>query len=462
MSAQNLVCQIGKFNENIPSYFPPEHLLFLLDANCNGSNILLQQANELKLFSHPYKWIVLDQADQKTFEGIFLTVDSRVFIIKNIVENDIYRIVSWYKIEENSSEFLENDVAEWHPKRGFLLYNELNSVNRSNMMGLNVNVTYTAMFSDSYNHLDDFRDTQLDPVLKTSWILTNCAMEMVNMTSTKIIRSSYGEILPNTTRYDGLVGDIQSGIAEIAGNSFYLRSDRIPIVEYVAPCCPSYLRFIFRAPPLSFVSNIFILPFDLYVWYSCLGLIAIILIVVYLIAVWESNDPIFKEKEHKSSSPKLEPGIFNALLMELGAITQQGTEAEPKSNSGRIATIITFICLMFLFTAYSANIVALLQSTAENIKNPQDLLNYSIALGMRDISFVHYYYNTSTEPILKAVYNKMSPKGQKPNFMTLEEGVARMQKEFFCISNRPYVRLQNSRKNLSRKRKMSIERTYRF
>lgn len=82
----------------------------------------------------------------------------------------------------------------------------------------------------------------------------------------------------------------------------------------------------------------------------------------------------------------------DVILMELSAITQQGSECEPKSNAGRIATIFTFIALMFLYTSYSANIVALLQSTTESIRSLEDLLHSRISLGVEDIVYAHYYF----------------------------------------------------------------------
>lgn len=38
------------------------------------------------------------------------------------------------------------------------------------------------------------------------------------------------------------------------------------------------------------------------------------------------------------------------------------------------------------------------------------------------------------EPIRKSIYQlKVAPKGQKPNFMTVDEGVKRVQKDFFAF-----------------------------
>ncbi|CAG9829189.1 unnamed protein product [Diabrotica balteata] len=278
------------------------------------------------------------------------------------------------------------------------------------------------------------------------------------------------------------------------GTAAFFTIDRIDIIEYIAPSAPTHIRFLFRAPPLSYVSNVFTLPFDSYVWYGCFGLIPLVFLAVYIIVKWEWYDPVFKEtvaETHSNTIMPLRPGFFDVLVMELGAITQQGTDTEPKSVSGRIATVFTFIAFMFLYTAYAANIVAILQSTTESIKTLEDLLHSRISLGVEDIVYAHYYFQiegilnsrplthisanpspispayflngwsmesvpevdltdinsgklhqnlqessrfTAEEPVRKAIYQqKVAPKGQKANFMDIYEGISKVQKGFFAF-----------------------------
>lgn len=50
---------------------------------------------------------------------------------------------------------------------------------------------------------------------------------------------------------------------------------------------PTRSKFVFREPKLSFVTNVFMLPFDRYVWASVVSLLIIIIIVLYAILKWE-------------------------------------------------------------------------------------------------------------------------------------------------------------------------------
>lgn len=87
----------------------------------------------------------------------------------------------------------------------------------------------------------------------------------------------------------------------------------------------------------------------------------------------------------------MRPQYGEVLLMELGAVCQQGSETEPRSASGKIATIFVFLTLMAVYTSYSAKIVALLQSTSDSIKTVDDLLNSRIKLGVELTPYSVYY-----------------------------------------------------------------------
>lgn len=179
---------------------------------------------------------------------------------------------------------------------------------------------------------------------------------------------------------------------KFSGTPAFLTIDRFDIVDYIVVRSPAFAKFIFRLPPLSYVTNVYTLPFDTYVWYSCFLMVAVILFVLYIIIAWEWKDPHFSdETEDYAGQPPLRARIFDIFMMEVGAITQQGSNEEPRSVSGRIATFFTLLILMFLYNSYSANIVALLQSTTDSIRTVEDLLTSRIKLGVEDIVYNHYY-----------------------------------------------------------------------
>ncbi|CAH2260941.1 jg17717 [Pararge aegeria aegeria] len=123
-------------------------------------------------------------------------------------------------------------------------------------------------------------------------------------------------------------------------------------------------------------------------------------------------------------------GTYNGMIGDLvrGAADLTGT-------LGRVVMFLMFLLFLFLYTSYSANIVALLQSSSNEIQTLTDLLNSKMELGVEDTPYNRHFFSTSTEPVRKAIYEKkIAPRGYKPSFMSLEEGVKKLQKKPFAFN----------------------------
>nr|AVH87301.1 ionotropic receptor 13 [Holotrichia parallela] len=366
-------------------------------------------------------------------KNLDILVDSQFYLIQQL-PNGTYILHSVYKRSKYMEDFLKNDIALWSSDSGFIYYNDLSAIrNRSDLAGMVVNISYVITNNDSLNHLWDYRDKHIDGISKLNYILIHHVMNIINASRNFIMRSTWGYKNQTTNIYDGLFGDLQLGLAEFAGTAAFFTADRISIVDFIAPTTPTRAKFIFRAPPLSYVRNVFTLPFTRMVWYTTFLLIGLISIIIYVIVKWEWSESEFRNVlDRKQNS--MRPKYIDVLLMELGAVCQQGSESEPRSAAGQITTIFIFITLMFMYISYSANIVALLQSTSDSIKTLDDLLASRIKLGVEDKPYSHYYFKIQTEKTRKAIYTqKVVPNGQKPNFMNIEEGIRRMKDEFFAF-----------------------------
>lgn len=56
---------------------------------------------------------------------------------------------------------------------------------------------------------------------------------------------------------------------------------------------------------------------------------------------------------------------------------------------------ILFMALMFLFTSFSANIVALLQSSSNSIQTLEDLLNSKLEFGVQNETYNRHYFRVN-------------------------------------------------------------------
>ncbi|XP_056633927.1 ionotropic receptor 75a-like [Diorhabda sublineata] len=431
LSFNNIPWKIGGNYIDVNGFSPPEHQFFLMDADCDHSKHVLGKANGLKLFQRPFKWIIWGRNDESDFENYDFRLDSRIFFIEKVA--GIYGIKLWYKLTEGG--VLKNDLATWLPSRKFLTFDRFSFYkNRSNLMGKNLTAAFVITDIDTYQHLEDYRHTHIDALSKHNWHLMKVLSSILNAKFVNIFENTWGYREKNSTSFSGMIGDLQTNKADIGGGGAFITEERLDVVDYVSPCVRVSLKFIFRAPPLTSVSNLFTLPFSSSVWYACFALVPIILIIIYVIVKWESKDAVFQKEAKDNNVAPLRAACSDVLVMELGAVTQQGAESEPKSNAGRIATIFLFIAFMFLFNSYAANIVAILQSTTDSIKSLEDLLNSRMECGVEDIPYGHQFFEKAQDPIRKAIYEqKVAPKGQKPNFLNIYEGVRKVQQGFFAF-----------------------------
>lgn len=92
------------------------------------------------------------------------------------------------------------------------------------------------------------------------------------------------------------------------------------------------------------------------------------------------------------------------------------------------------VSLIFIYTSYTANIVALLQSTSGSIRTLSDLLNSNLQLGVDDTPYSRHYFSTQTEPIRKKIYEtKIAPPNESPHFMNMSHGVSLVRKGLYAF-----------------------------
>ena len=120
--------------------------------------------------------------------------------------------------------------------------------------------------------------------------------------------------------YRPLVCNPNSFCAPIQANDIHLPS----IWRININGCRS--KFLFRRPPLSYVSNLFTLPFGRSVWIAIGIFLVLVIGLLYLAMNWEW---IMRSKEdtpqpHWSGNIDQVPSFSDNLLIIVGAVSQQG------------------------------------------------------------------------------------------------------------------------------------------
>ncbi|XP_017779197.1 PREDICTED: glutamate receptor ionotropic, kainate 5-like [Nicrophorus vespilloides] len=406
----------SKFENEINLFKPLEHQLFLLDYSCPYSKDLLEMVNENKLFNYPLRWIILNtlQLDEKY--KIF--INSRVYLVDG-------KVVSLYKITEEKP-YIYNQIYNGN-KDNFHTLSDVKD--RADLQKTRMNISIAYIYDETFNNFESLKPTLYDAFCKHNYILMLSIVAMLNVTPNYHYFRSWGVPDKKTGMYDGVVGDLQREQSELGATVCFFLKDRFKILEYIAPSTPTNEKFIFRGPPLSAVSNIYALPFNFAVWIACVLLFLMTMFVVYVIIKWEW----FTSKDELIMNPfALKPTLVDVIQMEIGAMCQQGSETEPMSRSGRIATFFIFLSFMFLYTAYSANIVVLLQATSNSITTLEDLVTSRISLGVDDTVYNKFFFeieNGETQLAIRRL--KVMPPNNPKNYIPLRVGVEKIRTEFF-------------------------------
>lgn len=120
-----------------------------------------------------------------------------------------------------------------------------------------------------------YRDKHIDTITKVNYVLTNHLGSYINASIKYSIVSSWGYLNKETDKWDGMIGELVEDIADIGASPLFFTSDRVYVIQYIAMTSPTGSKFLFRAPKLSYTNNVFLLPFDDFVWICLVALVVV-------------------------------------------------------------------------------------------------------------------------------------------------------------------------------------------
>ncbi|CAF4834383.1 unnamed protein product [Pieris macdunnoughi] len=413
-----------------------QNIMFIADVGCSNIKQSFITDEAKKIFRPPFKWIFLNkqqlnQSDSVLFESGNVHLDEDVVMVTK--RKDIYQISFVYKISNKSNWKIER-FGEWSANFGLIKNKEwvdVTSLRRKNL-GLNaINVCFVLTDSDSIHHLTDGKNDHIDTITKVNYPTINHLLDYLNASKNYIFTDTWG--YKNNNSWNGMTGYMVRGEVDIGGSPMFFTTQRMSVVEYISSPTPTRSMFVFRQPKLSYENNLFLLSFHKYLWYGSVSLLAILFIALFFITFWEWKKTRL-ENSMSLDSTVLRPNVSDIAILIFAATCQQGSHTELKGSLGRIVLLLLFISLTFLYTSYSANIVALLQSSSSQIRSLDDLLHSRLSFGVHDTVFNRYYFSIETEPIRKAIYEtKITLSGGKTRFMTMDEGIKKMQMGLFAF-----------------------------
>ncbi|XP_055691097.1 ionotropic receptor 75a-like [Lutzomyia longipalpis] len=402
----------------------------LVDFDCPTAMEILANASHQEIY-YNYKWILFHTTSREKIQiptDLRVLVSSEVFVLHPDGEENV-AVEQVYRHRPDTPQIWET-FGLWRGNQGVLEDHRstpITSRRRQNTQKALLRASMVITHNDTLQHLDDYHDKHIDTITKVNYILTNHLIDYVNGSVAYSIVPTWGYF--NGSAWSGMIGELDQDLADLGASPLFYTVDRIPVIQYIAMTTPTRSKFVFRSPKLSFTDNVFILPFDTFVWYSLITLMILLVLILTLAAAIEWRTLDIDPEDSQSLRPK----IMEAFMVVFGASCQQGSSQNPRGFSTRCITFLAFIVLFFLYTSYSANIVALLQSPSRKIKTLPDLLASRLKFGVDDTVFNRYYFTHQTEPIRKAIYEQKVIQRGSPAFMALEQGIKLLRGGLFAF-----------------------------
>ncbi|XP_060528321.1 uncharacterized protein LOC132703211 [Cylas formicarius] len=404
--------------------FKKDRIAIITDSRCKQWADVLKTGKRKKLYHRMYTWMVFGNRTAIEALGIAFPFDSNVYVAEvDRFEVNVYRLV---KNTLFSQRHTQQHVARWSvPYKKFMYLDTKRP--RMNLMGEPLRVSYSLAYNSTLHHLMDYRQVE-DFIPRMNYRLMNHITFYVNAKHQPIFRSGWGFLKEKTGVYStGMFGDLQQGRADIAGNNAFVTHPRIDHFTFLpaGATTDDFLYWMFRAPPLSYTDNIWILPFQKLAWYCLCSLLVLFLAVLTLLS--RADDALFGN--HITFS--------DVATIVIAALTQRGNARNMKSVSGHIASYTLFALCLFVYVAYSAQFFVLLQASSNKITDIWALVNSGMELGAEDVLYNRDYYTRKNDLMIESVRSNFYDdkiKGRESKFFVDKSvGMKKVQRESYAF-----------------------------
>ncbi|TRY81527.1 hypothetical protein DNTS_005815, partial [Danionella cerebrum] len=183
----------------------------------------------------------------------------------------------------------------------------------------------------------------------------------------------YGARDPETKIWNGMVGELVYGKAEIAVAPLTITLVREEVIDFSKPFMSLGISIMIKKPQKSKPGVFsFLDPLAYEIWMCIVFAYIGVSVVLFLVSrfspyEWHTEEPEEGSDGTPSDQPPNEFGIFNSLWFSLGAFMQQGCDFTPRSLSGRIVGGVWWFFTLIIISSYTANLAAFL--TVERMRS---------------------------------------------------------------------------------------------
>ncbi|TNM85265.1 hypothetical protein fugu_009443 [Takifugu bimaculatus] len=247
----------------------------------------------------------------------------------------------------------------------------------------------------------------------------------------------YGARDPDTKIWNGMVGELVYGKAEIAVAPLTITLVREEVIDFSKPFMSLGISIMIKKPQKSKPGVFsFLDPLAYEIWMCIVFAYIGVSVVLFLVSrfspyEWHTEEPEEGTDGPPSDQPPNEFGIFNSLWFSLGAFMQQGCDISPRSLSGRIVGGVWWFFTLIIISSYTANLAAFLtvERMVSPIESAEDLAKQTdIAYGTLDSGSTKEFFRRSKIAVYEKMWGYMKSAEPTVFTKTTAEGVARVRK----------------------------------
>ncbi|KAM7411001.1 hypothetical protein PAMA_021127 [Pampus argenteus] len=238
----------------------------------------------------------------------------------------------------------------------------------------------------------------------------------------------YGAMDSNGT-WNGMIGEILRGEADLAVASLTLTSVREQVVEMTTPFMQTGIGFILHKGVASEESTFSLLsPFSTDMWMSLLIAFLLTGLCIFLVGRISPTEWAQPDAEEHSFT------LLHSFWYITGALTLQGAGPHPKALSGRVVSAIWWLFSVVLLACYFAKFNSMLHSNNKHVsvKSFEDLANQDVIdYGTVESGSTMLFFKNSNNPVYRRIYQHMERR--KSYVSSIEEGFRRAQEGNFAF-----------------------------
>ncbi|XP_054152427.1 glutamate receptor ionotropic, kainate 2-like [Oppia nitens] len=170
--------------------------------------------------------------------------------------------------------------------------------------------------------------------------------------------------------WNGLIGEVLNGKADIAVVDLTITSKRAEAVDFTLPFMNTGISILFKKPTTKVTTLFsFLSPFSNIVWVYVLAAYVGVSSVLFIVGrlspyEWDNPHPCRNEDFVLENNFSL----TNSFFFTIGSLMQQGSDLTPKAMSTRAIAAIWYFFTLIMISSYTANLAAFL--TVEKVISP--------------------------------------------------------------------------------------------